>query len=215
MGLMKVKLKLTGTAKRVVVCLLLPVLMAGILTYLFALWSNRGIFVFQPPKIVVSPGVTETTVTVTGSPGYFHSTGILYVAISSPYIRSFEGLSFNMSLDGINWSEIHPYSRSPEVTNKSAFTSLGYVDVSQLNIVIHLRYLIPPQDLHDLPPGISGEDALNSFNGSIVVDVMTTPGDWIAFFLCWIALSGFFFGIINVIYPTERAPPTQGHAPRR
>lgn len=201
------KAKLTEITRRPIARLLCCLALAGILTYLFALWSNQGIYAIPPMTIKASPDITETTLTIAGSPGLFHSVGTVSVALSQPYIRSFEKFSLNMSLDGSRWSEIHPHTELPEFTNKSAFTFLvGYVDLTQLNIVIHVRCLLPPQDLHDLPPGISAEHVLNSFEVGLVVHVMTTSKDWIAFLLCWIGVSGFFWIIINALFPTRSQP---------
>jgi hypothetical protein len=130
--------------KRVFFRLLLPTLVAALLTYVLVWLNKPGELDFQAPNFLISDNITEATMIMTLSPSYFYSRAKFYVAMASPYIASFEKFSLNMSLDGINWSEIHPYTALPEPGNESAYTFLGYVDLGQMNIVIHVRYLIPP-----------------------------------------------------------------------
>jgi hypothetical protein len=183
-----------------IVRLSLSIVIAGIIMFSLYQWDKPQVLDFQGPNFTVSPNITEFTRTITISSCYFRSRARLYVAMSSPFIDSFERFSLNMSLKGGDWSEVHPYTELPSLGDTTKYTLLGYVDLNQLDIVIQGRYLIPPQTLR-LPANSSKEVALSSFKANIWVVTVLVPRDYLALLFSFMALLGACLGILSIVFP--------------
>jgi len=148
--------------------------------------------------LTVSENFDEFKVDITLAPQYFSSVGKFYVALSSHYSNSFENFKVEMSLDENNWTEVPLYLSLPDFSDTSKFADLGYINLNQFTITVYGKYSIPPQQLQ-LIPGISKEDVLNSFNGSLFINPIITGRDWVLIILLFISSWSLVLGILRFV----------------
>jgi len=176
--------------------------LAGALIIVFILWQldKPQVLSFQAPNFTISPNTEEFKIRITLSSTYFRSRGRLYATMSSPFVGSFVRFSLNMSLDGVDWLEVPPRIEPPTPDNKTSYTYLGHVDLSQAAVVIQGRYLVPPQTL--LPTNATKNAILSSFKGSVLVEPVLMPKDYVLLLLSFVALFNMLLAVLNAAFPS-------------
>jgi hypothetical protein len=176
--------------------LIISLTIALVVTYNLTKWNKIG---FAPPtKFHFSNTYTYFPITTNVFSSYFVSRGKLYVSLWSKYINSFKQFQLEMSLDKNKWLQIHPLTYKPKIGDTSKYTCLGYVDLSQLQLTIYGRILVPPQNII-LPSDVTIDDVFNDIKGGVWVKPIKTPKDWTLLLIVFTSLLSACYGILTSI----------------
>lgn len=179
-----------------IITLVMAVALAFFVTYEITEINQQSLLDFSAPNLTASPNTTSFTLNLYLSPSYFEPRGQLYVAVSSPYTGYLKEFNLSMSLDGETWTVINVTPSPFNTNNKSGYTCLGYVDLTQLRIPIYGEYFLPPQ-LSGTPSNASEQEILNNLMVYVRIDPIITPYDLTLIVIVFVSLLGASFSILD------------------
>jgi len=182
-----------------IISLVIAVSLASFATYELAQINQQSLLDYNAPAFTTSQNVTEFTLNLYLSPSYFEPRGQLYFAASSPYINYLKEFNMSASLDGENWTEINVSQSPPSTSDRSGYTYLGFVDLTQLKITVYGEYYLPPQS--GLPANVSEQDVQDSFRAYVWIDPFTTPYDLTLIAIVFVSILGASFSILSAFLP--------------
>ncbi len=174
--------------------LIISITIAFVVTYYLSQWKPELEYYQKITKLPTNKN--EFTITNNISPNYFNSRGKLYVSLWSQYANLFNISKLEMSLDNINWSQIHLITDAPTIGDSSKYEYLGYIDLNQPRITVCGQISF---SLQTLPSNVSKNDVLKSIKGNIWIDSIKTPKDWTLLIIVFTSFLSACYGILSSV----------------
>lgn len=110
----------------------------------------------------------SNSVTISTEKTNFYSSGKVYAAVGSPYIKNFEKIEIKISTNGQTYKKIPIYNNRLRKGDKNKMKEIGHIDLTQMHNKLYSKTLIPPR--LEIPENVDKGKILDSVQISVAIE---------------------------------------------